>query len=92
MVIEGDPGGGVVVVPTPTLGLLSMVNRLEWDMGGIKQRLIRNKKGGTEFVSDNPLFLLVPGARIELARSYLRGILSPLRLPSSATRAGCGFF
>gem|GEM_PF-2495055 len=30
---------------------------------------------------------MVPGARLELARPEGRGILSPLRLPNSATRA-----
>ena len=30
---------------------------------------------------DLTLYLLVPGARIELAQPYDRGILSPLRLP-----------
>ncbi len=41
---------------------------------------------------DKPLiFLVVPEARIELARSCPRRILSPLRLPISPLRHGFGF-
>ena len=41
----------------------------------------KTKRKGVIATRLKPLYLLVPGARIELAQPYDRGILSPLRLP-----------